>query len=109
LRADKLIVNDFDTIAEMNTFVRVRDSYQAEEGNNDDLVMGLVLFSWLTAQSYFKDSTNIDIRKVLLEEQDMLGDEDLVPVGIIDDGRREEVIVDNGDVWTERGYLTSSL
>jgi hypothetical protein len=39
----------------------------------------------------------------------MLGDEDLVPVGIIDDGRREEVIVDNGDVWTERGYLTSSL
>jgi hypothetical protein len=109
IESDKLIVNDFDTIAEMNTFVRVRDSYQAEEGNNDDLVMGLVLFSWLTAQSYFKDSTNIDIRKVLLEEQDMLGDEDLVPVGIIDDGRREEVIVDNGDVWTERGYLTSSL
>jgi hypothetical protein len=107
---DKLIVKDFDTIAEMNTFVRVRDSYQAEEGNNDDLVMGLVLFAWLTAQSYFKDSTNIDIRKVLLEEQDMLGEEDLIPVGFIDDGQREEVIVEsNGDVWTERGYLTSSL
>jgi hypothetical protein len=107
---DKLIVKDFDTIAEMNTFVRIRDSYQAEEGNNDDLVMGLVLFAWLTAQSYFKDSTNIDIRKVLLEEQDMLGEEDLIPVGFIDDGQREEVIVEsNGDVWTERGYLTSSL
>lgn len=109
VESDKLIIRDFDTIAEMNTFVRVRDSYEAEEGNNDDLVMGLVLFSWLTAQSYFKDSTNIDIRKVLLEEQDMLGDEGLTPVGFIDDGRREEVIVDSGDVWTERGYLSSNF
>ena len=109
IESDKLIVRDFDTIAEMNTFVRVRDSYEAEEGNNDDLVMGLVLFSWLTAQSYFKDSTNIDIRKVLLEEQNMLGEEELTPVGIIDDGRKEEVIIDSGDVWTERGYHTSSL
>jgi hypothetical protein len=40
----------------------------------------------------------------------MLGEEDLIPVGFIDDGQREEVIVEsNGDVWTERGYLTSSL
>ena len=109
VESDKLIVRDFDTIAEMNTFVRVRDSYEAEEGNNDDLVMGLVLFSWLTAQSYFKDSTNIDIRKVLLEEQNLLGEEELTPVGIIDDGRKEEVIIDSGDVWTERGYHTSSL
>ncbi len=109
VESDKLIIRDFDTIAEMNTFVRVRDSYQAEEGNNDDLVMGLVLFSWLTAQSYFKDSTNIDIRKVLLEEQNLLGEEELTPVGIIDDGRKEEVIIDSGDVWTERGYYTSSL
>ena len=109
VESDKLIVRDFDTIAEMNTFVRVRDSYEAEEGNNDDLVMGLVLFAWLTAQSYFKDSTNIDIRKVMLEEQRMLGDEELTPVGFIDDGRREEVIVDSGDVWTERGYLSSNF
>ena len=109
IETDKLLISDFDTIAEMNTFIRVRDSYQADEGNNDDLVMGLVLFSWLTAQSYFKDSTNIDIRKVMLEEQRMLGDEELTPVGFIDDGRREEVIVDSGDVWTERGYLSSNF
>jgi hypothetical protein len=37
----------------------------------------------------------------------MLVEEDLAPVGIIDDGRREEVLVDSGDVWTERGYLSS--
>jgi hypothetical protein len=107
---DKLIINDFDTIAEMNTFSRIRDSYAAEEGNNDDLVMGLVLFSWLTAQSFFKDSTSIDVRKLMLAEQNMLGEEDLVPVGIIDDGRREEISIDreNNDIWTEKGYTSSS-
>ena len=109
IESDKLLIVDFDTIAELNTFVRVRDTYMAEEGNNDDLAMGLVLFAWLTAQSYFKDSTNIDIRKVLLEEENMLGDEDITPVGFIDDGKQEEVIIDGGDVWTERGYPSSTL
>jgi hypothetical protein len=109
IESDKLLIQDFDTIAELNTFVRVRDSYAAEEGNNDDIVMGLVLFAWLTAQTYFKDSTNIDIRKVLLEENDMLGDEDMAPVGFIDDGLKPEVTVDSGDVWSERGYTSSRL
>lgn len=107
---DKLIINDFDTIAEMNTFVRIRDSYAAEEGHNDDLVMGLVLFAWLTAQSYFKDSTNVDIRQMMLAEQNLLGDEMLTPVGIFDDGLKEEVTIDDGDVWTAPpGYLSSRL
>lgn len=108
---DKLIINDFDTIAEMNTFSRIRDSYAAEEGNNDDLVMGLVLFAWLTAQTFFKDSTSIDVRKLMLAEQNMLVDEDLAPVGIIDDGKREEITIDreNNDIWTERGYTSSTF
>ena len=108
---NKLIINDFDTIAEMNTFSRVRDTYAAEEGNNDDLVMGLVLFAWLTAQTFFKDSTSIDVRKLMLAEQNMLVDEDLAPVGIIDDGKREEVTIDreNNDIWTERGYTSSTF
>ena len=109
IESDKLLIQDFDTIAELNTFVRVRDSYAAEEGNNDDIVMGLVLFAWLTAQSYFKDSTNIDIRKVLLQENNMYAEEDLTPVGIIDDGRKEEVTVDSGDVWSDKGYFSSRL
>jgi len=108
---DKLIINDFDTIAEMNTFSRVRDSYSAEEGNNDDLVMGLVLFAWLTAQTFFKDSTSIDVRKLMLAEQNMLVDEDLTPVGIIDNGKQEEITIDreNNDIWTERGYTPSTF
>jgi len=100
---DKLIINDFDTIAELNTFARVRDSYAAEEGNHDDLVMGLVLFGWLTAQQMFKEETDIDVRKQLLKEQNMLIDEELTPVGVFDDGRKEEVEIDSGDVWSNSG------
>jgi len=110
IESDKLLINDFDTIAELNTFVREKDSYAAEEGNNDDLVMGLVLFAWLAAQNYFKESTNIDIRKVLLEENNMLIDENLTPVGIIDDGRPEPIVDSDGNFWSEiqnRGYTSS--
>lgn len=109
---DKLIIHDFDTIAEMNTFSRYLDTYRAEEGNNDDLVMGLVLFSWLAAQSYFRESTNIDVRKIMLEENNMLVDEDLAPVGIIDNGLQPEEYDDGVDKWNyveKLGYPTSSL
>jgi hypothetical protein len=71
--------------------------------------MGLVLFAWLTAQSYFKDSTNIDIRRVLIEENNLSSEENLVPVGFIDDGTKEEVINDGYDIWSERGYSSSIL
>ena len=47
----------------------------------------------------------------MLAEQNMLVDEDLAPVGIIDDGKREEVTIDreNNDIWTERGYTSSTF
>lgn len=109
IESDKLIINDFDTIAEMNTFVRVRDSYAAEEGNNDDLVMCLVIFAWLSAQAYFKDATNIDIRKVLLENKVLIDDENLTPVGFIDDGQQEEIFDDGIDIWSTRRMETSNF
>ena len=105
IETDKLIIDDFDTIAELNTFVRVRDSYEADEGSNDDLVMGLVLFSWLASQKYFKESTNMDIRKVILEEQDLLGDEELLPVGIVSNGMEVDTFNDGRDIWTPSHQL----
>jgi len=109
IESDKLIIVDFDTIAELNSFVRVRDSYAAEEGNNDDLAMGLVLFGWLTAQSYFKDSTNVDVRSILLKEQSLLIEESLTPVGIIDDGLQEEITIDGGDIWSRSGQYNTKF
>jgi hypothetical protein len=107
IESDKLIINDEDTIMELTTFSAHKQSFAAEEGNNDDLVMTLVNFGWLTAQKYFKESVNTDIRKTLQEEQLQIMDQDIVPFGIIDNGidNRGEVI--DGDLWVtdrERMY-----
>lgn len=83
---DRLIVHDFHILQEMTTFVAQKNSYAAEKGKNDDLMMCLVMFGWLTNQQYFKDLTTLDIRKNLLEENDSLVDEDLIPFGFIRSG-----------------------
>jgi hypothetical protein len=104
---DKLIVNDEDTIMELTTFSAHKQSFAAEEGNNDDLVMTLVNFGWLTAQKYFKESVNTDIRRTLQEEQLQIMDQDIVPFGIIDNGIDNQGEVMDGDVWVtdrERMY-----
>lgn len=97
---DKLIIKDFDTIRELTTFVRVRDSYEADDGENDDLVMGLVLFAWLAAQSYFKDTNNIDIRRIMLDEEKMALEDALAVPFILNDGLNNNIVIDtNNDKW----------
>lgn len=63
----QLVINDKDTIDELKTFSKKNQSYEAEEGKNDDMVMGLVIFSWLTTQDYFKQITDLDINNHLKE------------------------------------------
>jgi hypothetical protein len=110
---DKLLIEDFDTISELNTFVRIKDSYEAEEGNNDDVVMTLVFFSWLTAQSYFKQITDSDVRKTLSDDHNLMLEEDMSPVGFFDENiYRQETFREGDDMWSiveDRGYKTSTL
>jgi hypothetical protein len=81
---DKLIVNDFDVIAEISTYIAKAGSYEATEGYHDDLVACLVMFGWLTTQEYFKDLVNLDVRKRLFEEKLKKLEEDLTPFGFLD-------------------------
>jgi hypothetical protein len=83
---NKLLVEDFDVVNELSTFVSKGDTYEAEPGYHDDLVMTLVLFGWMTSQPYFKDFTNLDIRRLIYEEQIRRIEEDITPFGMIDDG-----------------------
>lgn len=99
----KLIVEDFDTVDEFCSFVAKGDSFEAEENHNDDLVMTLVLFSWLTTQAYFKSITGSDIRKDLYEEQMKNLEEEMTPFGFVDDGSPETSFVDGrGTSWQMR-------
>jgi hypothetical protein len=98
---DKLVINDYDIISELTTFIQKHNSFEAEEGCNDDLAMCLVIFSWLVAQPYFKEMTDNDVRKRIYDEQKNQIEQDMAPFGFIDDGLDESVVVDNynGDRW----------
>jgi hypothetical protein len=81
---DKLIIEDEEIIKELLSFVAKWNSFSADDGHTDDLVMCLVLFSWLTKQPYFKEITNIDIRKELFEgEIKKIEDDDWFSFGFI--------------------------
>lgn len=97
IEENKLIVNDVDTISEISTFIESRGSYAADEGYHDDLVMPLVLFGWLTTNSYFKDLSNkdVNIRKEMYEKQMLAIEEELTPFGFIDDGLEQEAVGHN--------------
>ena len=99
IEGDKLLINDFDTISELTTFVAEKNSFSAEEGSNDDLVMSLVIFAWLTTQTYFKEIVSHDIRKqIQLERMNQVDDEGL-PEMIMDDGRQTDLELIDGDLW----------
>lgn len=102
VESDKLIINDYDTIQELMTFSADKQSFKAEEGNNDDLAMTLVHFGWLTSQRYFKENINNDIRSALQKEQMNIMDQDIVPFGLIDNGVDdfEDPMMDAKERWT---------
>jgi hypothetical protein len=87
IEQNQLIINDFHTIEELARFSRKGKSYEAEEGAHDDLVMGLVLFGWLSEQQYFKDYTDINTLMRLRDKTDEEIMQDLSPFGFVDDGR----------------------
>ena len=100
VEGDKLFINDYDIISELTTFIQKKQSFEAEEGCNDDLAMCLVIFGWLVAQDYFKEMTDNDVRKRLYEDQRNQIDQDMSPFGFIDTGLEDVAEVDNdGDVW----------
>ena len=86
IEQNQLIINDFSTIQELSTFSKKGVSYEAEPGHHDDMVMGLVLFAWLSDQMYFKEYTNIHTLMKLREKTDEDIAEDLTPFGFIFDG-----------------------
>ena len=89
IEQDQLIINDSETITELSTFSKHNNTYQAEQGCHDDLVMCLVLFGWLTEQKFFKEITEINTLIQLRELSSQQIEQDMVPFGFIDDGNQQ--------------------
>lgn len=101
IEQDKLILEDFEILNELMSFVSKAQSYSAEDGHTDDLVMSLVLFSWLTRQPYFKELTNLDTRLALYKNEIKQLEEDLAPFGFISGYDEDDLksFSDGTDVW----------
>ena len=103
VESDKIIINDFNIIEEMSTFSRQNNSWKAEEGCNDDLMTCLIIFGWLSNQTYFKELSNSDVRSKLYEEQSNIIEQDMAPFGFIDDGintpESQPFKDEYGEVW----------
>ena len=101
----KLITCDYEIISELTTFAQTHNSFEAEEGCNDDLAMCLVLFAWLVQQEYFKEMTDNDIRKRIYEEQKNQIEQDMAPFGFIETGLEDSQFLDkDGEVWHTDEY-----
>jgi hypothetical protein len=101
IEEDKLYLNDYEIISELTTFIQKHNSFEAEEGCNDDLAMCLVIYAWLVAQDYFKELTDQDVRKRLYEEQKNQIEQDMSPFGFLSDGLHDEssFVDKDGDRW----------
>ena len=105
LEDDKLLTVDYEIISELTTFSQKHNSFEAEEGCNDDLAMCLVIFAWLVAQDYFKEMTDNDVRKRIYEEQKNQIEQDMAPFGFISDGLDDDSFIDkNGERWYADEY-----
>jgi len=97
IEQDQLIINDFGTINELSTFSRRGNSYEAESGTHDDLVMCLVLFGWMTDQTFFKEVTDINTIDKLRSRNEEELMESLLPIGF---NTYDEDILDDEQIGT---------
>ena len=109
---NKLIIEDYDAVNELSTFIVRGSSYQADDGCNDDLVACMFMFAWATDQTYFKELTDNDIRRTMIKEQQDMLEQDMAPFGFIVNGVDdpfEDTIDEYGTRWTPvvRDYNTN--
>jgi len=106
IESDKLLFNDYEILSELTTFIQKSNSFEAEDGCNDDLAMCLVIYAWLVAQDYFKELTDQDVRKRLYDEQKNQIEQDMAPFGFMSDGLEDqESFTDNeGNRWHTDEY-----
>ena len=86
LEERKLDICDENTILEISTFVSRGQSYEASDGNHDDLMMNLVMLGYFVSTQMFSDMTDINLKQMMFENQMREIEDAIVPFGFVDDG-----------------------
>jgi len=108
IEKQQIILNDFHVINELSTFIHKGNSYEAESGAHDDLVMCIVLLAWATTQTFFKELTDTDFRAKILAEREKMWEDEVLPFAFYDDGQSEETdsnINTYGESWMHEDIL----
>ena len=104
---EKIILRDVNVITEFYSFAQKGQSFEATPGTHDDLVMCCVSFSWLVAQRYFAELTDVNLRENLLNDVEEETWDSLTPFGFIDDGlmdipsETQHVAREGNDDWLD--------
>jgi hypothetical protein len=86
VESHKLTIHDEQTILEMSTFEARGQSYEASDGNHDDLMMNLVMFGYFATLNMFEEMTDVNLKQMMYEQRVLDIDNDLPPFGFVDDG-----------------------
>jgi hypothetical protein len=96
IEEDKLLINDERIVQELMTFVSKSNTFKADDGHHDDLVMTLVFFAWLCRQEYYADL--IESAKMNYEEAKKPEDDNILFMLNPEEGEDGEFKA-NGVVW----------
>ena len=86
LEQNKLEIIDEHTIMEITTFEARGNSYEASNGNHDDLVMNFIMFGYFAGTNFFNELTDMNLKDILYAKRLKEIDDGVVPFGFIDDG-----------------------
>ena len=105
LEEKKLEIVDQNTILECSTFISKGQSYEASDGNHDDLMMNLVMFGYFATGNYFSQLTDVDVKTMMFEQQMKAIEEDVLPFGFIDDGIAAAEHEEQQDEWNTKRWV----
>jgi Terminase large subunit, T4likevirus-type, N-terminal/Terminase RNaseH-like domain len=112
IEQNQLIIVDKDTITELSRFSKKNDSYAAEEGCTDDMVMGLVNFAWMSTTECFKEISGQDVVGDMTDFDDDELSIKLLGMGVkydgVDDVIAYEKFDGDDDLWVKHDYPIGS-
>lgn len=102
VESDQVILNDFDIVSELSTFVlNTKKKWEAEPGYYDDTCSTMWLFAWLTTQPYFNDISDLKLREKLYADREKAMEAQLPPqpILIVDNKPKPKLEISEGMVW----------
>ena len=87
----KLNIVDEETIMEISTFEVKGQSYEATDGNHDDLVMNLVMFGYFISTPFFQEMTDINVRQMMFKQRMKEIEDDVPPFGFVNEDENDHI------------------